>query len=284
MDSTAVNKYLLEVLGIDKREMSCVANSLRWEASYKVATHDYEFYSTVEHDSTIFHMARIFAELPGYRHLNSVLNLMARDGYDFSPKDCWTQEGCRNGIRKERRGSPLDVLEYCHPTPFGVELVDNLVGNGLSNFRFYMAGPNKSMNYFVYMLVKSSYSDLPEDLERFRYATRALLQNLVALGMHFYFGNGAVDMTQDYNTFNYEPPKEKTYNELKQYLVESRKQPLTLQASARNSTRRAVGGVCFRKRVAELPLPPPMKKFVLANIALEAEGGSNVSDTVVNNT
>lgn len=287
LDTTIVEKYLLEVLQLGPRELfSITTNFSNHICTYSKEQHTFNFDIPYEHESPIFYLAALFARFPGYHNLDRMLNLLARDGYDFAPADCWTTIGCASWrFYVNREASTLDILDL-DITPFGVELMYTLIGNGLSEFRWYKESSRYSMSHLLFTLVSTSYSPIPGDFHRFRVATHELVRDMVDLGLHSSYANCNLYMNKDYYKYRSNRPTEEevVYNELKTYLVESRQHPLTLQALARNATRRIIGGIHFAAQVNKLPLPPAMVDYVLvkANSSLkrvadrstESEAGS----------
>ena len=258
-------KYVLEVLGITKRDLLAFSDNFRSDMEFWLKMDYNNTIGMATHSSKIYQLTKLFTHFPGYKNIDRALDCLARDGCDFNPPFCLVSPILMYHRPGVWEGSHLDVILLNHIQPFAAEIVQKLIANGLSSFKLNKRPGLLTLNFLLFMLIERSYSALPDDVARFRFAVQHLVETMVDLGIH-----------HDYKIFKQQKVKcfmrngylgyheeVQMFNKARQYLVETRRQPLSLQAIARNATRNAVGGVHFRARVATLPLPQTMKDYVM---------------------
>ena len=264
-DYRSVQKYVLEVLDITMRDLLAYSDNFREDIDFWRNIDNNDTIGMAIHSSKIYQLTMLFTHFPGYKNIDRALECLARDGCNFNPPFCLVSP-----ITSYQRGDPwhgshLDVIVLDRIRPFAVEIVQKLIANGLSSFKLNKRPGRLSLNFLLFTLIERSYSGLPDDVARFHSAVQQLVETLVDLGIHHDYKNFKSQKVKCFMRSGHLGNHEEVqgYNRARRYLVETRKQPLSLQAIARNATREAVGGVHFRASVATLPLPQTMKDYVM---------------------
>ena len=258
MNAFPLQRYLIDLFHYTEEELDNLC--LKDDHMFRRFPGDLVHYSgKYLHPSPIVSMITLVSAFPGFRQIKRLPDMLANDGYDFNEEVSYESVGF---MMKRKPRFMLEML-YCNAIkPFGCSVLKMFVYNGLSSFDFYR-GKNKNAMELLRQVVRSCYSDLMEDNPIYYRRVRTMLNLMVGLGLN---GNyeSLEDSKQNLQLLPKKSQMEDAFYLLKVVLLEQRKNPLSLQQLARNTTRRTIGGVHFAKRVAELPLPPTMKDFVLA--------------------
>ena len=218
----------------------------------------------LSYTSPLFYLNEFWFRTEHQDDFKAALDLFAKAGVDFNPKECFQlfigpggtyrpKVGVLNMMcaPKEERWRSL-VLEDQKGNHSMSILLQKLLHNGLTEFSFY-SGRQLCISELIYRLSAS---------EEQRAETSVYVQTMCEMGL----------------TQQYQPQikrfKKGAYgnrhmgryqtNETSQIVAAFSKRPLTMQQVGRVAVRRAVGGVRFADGVDTLPLPKAMKEYILA--------------------
>ena len=257
-----LRRYLAEVYHFSEEELYNICNKCDYHFRWNQETGDIEMEEDYNPDWTnqIFNMIYVFMRLPGIRPVLQLIDLMGRDGYNFSsfkPRPVRTAYFEPGGVY-----NLLDVLTLKPLRPFGLEVVQALVRNGLSKFHYYYTEDKADIGLLLEIMVSSCSFDTDGFNCRTHERTQAATALLLSLGLNRHYKSKDVKFIK-YFYYSSEAKKH-AFELLKAQVLEDRKQPMPLLQLARMATRKALGCCNFAKKVAELPLPPIIRDYVQA--------------------
>ena len=258
MDNFPLKRYIVELLGFSQEEVENL--TYKWGNNFQLYTDNtLRYVGEYIHPSPVLCMITMLSSFPGFRQMEPLIEKLANDGYDFN-EAVTTGNYCN--ITKQKYRYMLVILQLYPIQPFGLNMLNMMVQNGLSSFDYY-AGNHRNVMELLRDVVRSCYSISMKDNPVYFHRVHTMLKTMIGLGL-----NDNYESIRDSEEHLQQLPKksqlEDAFYSLRVVLQESRKKPLSLQELARNATRRTIGGVHFAKRVAELPLPSMVKAFVVA--------------------
>ena len=257
-----IHHYLVKLLDLDEDDIFNFCEKYKlfyWSPSDNAM--ETRFYD--QSSSDLLNLVRIFNRFPGFRNVERLIEQMAADGEDFNPSRIEMFDIIQIEVNPT---SLLNLLFDSQIRPFGLKVIEWFVRNGMSNFNSYIEDGEKSMDFLLFHIIASCWSNGMRPAVGLRRA-EALLRLLLSLGLNGFYTDKELHFgttSLGYYTYGHVDEGPLTYDVLLQQLKSSRRQPLTLQELARNATRCTLGGVHFQKRLATLPLPQRMKSFVQA--------------------
>ena len=262
MEPLPLKRYLAEIYHFSEDELFNLCNKGSYHFYWNPVTGEIQMDPDYNPDWTnqIFNMVYVLSSLPGIRPVIQVIDLMGRDGYDFTSyklrliKSAFYEPGGVYNL--------LDVLTLNSLRPFGPDVLQALVRNGLSRFHYYYTENKSDIGYLLEIMISSCSFDSTGHNIHVQHRAQTMMALLLSLGLNRNYKAKDVKFTK-YFYFNYDE-KHEAFEALKAQVLESRKQPLSLLQLARMATRRALGGRNFAKKVAALPLPPIIRDYVQA--------------------
>ena len=260
MDALPLTRYLHQVYGYSKEEIVSLHDKQFMEFAWDTNRAELYWKLTQRSSCPVYNMISIFAKMPGFRQIEQLIELMARDGYDINPV------GHLERLWYSDNNTPFSLLHAIglyELRPFGREILQALVRNGFSTLNWFYG--KKNLYGLIVTIVESSLT-IEMNATNVQQRSQAMIDLLLSLGLNDFYETSELNWGTYIWNYSWLPNAqiEHIYNDLIGYVLERRKRPLSLQELARNNIRRTLGGIHFAKRVAELPLPRRIRDYVQA--------------------
>lgn len=261
MEALPLERYLVEVFHFSKEELYSLCCKPEYGFQWSTFYNEIQWTKSSGYSCPIFNMIFIFSGFPGIRNVEHVIDLLGRDGYDFTPLYRRRQPSDSESILTETPFTLMETMSINGLRPFGLEILRALVRNGLTGFYYHDFGNKRDIAYLIENLIQSTSFNPHLNIDSFHRRVLMMAELLLDLGLNMDYQEKELDFKPHYW---YQGIETTSFNAIKARVLESRRQPLSLLQLARITTRRAIGGIHFVKRVRALPLPPMIREYVQA--------------------